>query len=142
MSGVLCPVRAGIVSRTPIDTAVSLADQNESKLYFLLVIDSNVFTNVSAKQLQALEKEMRELGKVVLPGAQSLAYSKGVLSEGLVREGQVDDEIISVSKKLRPDYIVLGHPQKKFANNLFTQDKIENLKHRIEEETPAELVLV
>jgi nucleotide-binding universal stress UspA family protein len=142
MSGILCPIRAGKVSRSTIEAAVTLANQKEAKLTFLIVVDSNVFTNVDPKRLPTLKKEMAELGKMILHGAKNMAASQGILSEGLIREGQVEEEILAVGQDIQADYIVVGQPRKQANNNLFSQDRLAHLSSRVEQETPAKVVLV
>lgn len=79
------------------------------------------------------------MGEFILLTVQSKAEAEGVLAEGIVRQGNVGEQIISASKELEADYVVLGTPQGIHEADHFTQDRFNEFIQRIEEESNAEV---
>jgi len=74
--------------------------------------------------------------------AQTEAEKKGITSEGVVRQGNVRDEIVDLCKSVNAEYVILGKSKEETeARNVFTPDRLNEFEKRIEEESGAKIVL-
>jgi nucleotide-binding universal stress UspA family protein len=142
MPGIVCAIRGGPSSQPTIDRAIALANQHGLPLHFLYVVNLDFLAHTSTSRVQALAKEMRQMGEFILLTAQDRARSRGVTAEGDVRQGEIADEIIALSQELGADYVVLGTPQAETEANVFTQNRMEMFSKRIQEESGATVVMV
>jgi nucleotide-binding universal stress UspA family protein len=85
---------------------------------------------------------MEEMGEFILLSAQAKAEEKGVDVEGVVRKGNVGEEIITLAKDLNADYVVLGQPRGEEGSDVFTHNRLTQFGERIEEESGAKIIMV
>ncbi len=142
MSGIVCAIRAGPGSRPTIDKAIQLAGETGLTLYFLYVVNLDFMAHTTSSRTQTIYKELDQMGEFILLNAQSTAETQGVTAEGVVRHGQVGEEIIGLSQEMDADYVILGQPQDQPEENVFADDQFQQFIQRIEEEGGVEVVLV
>jgi len=140
MSGVLCAIRGGPGSHPTIRKAINLAESKKLPLYFLYVFNLDFMRHTSHSRADTITADMKQMGEFILLMAESLAAEQGVNAEGIMRQGQVAEEICELGKELAADYVILGRPKEE--RNVFTQDRMSELEKTIEESTGADVILV
>jgi nucleotide-binding universal stress UspA family protein len=141
MSGIVCAVRGGPDSKGTISDAISLAQQTGLPLYFLYVVNLDFLSHTTSSRVHTISEQMHQMGEFILLAAQDAAAARGVTAEGVVRHGNVSEEIIDVCRELRADYLVLGQPQVQTEDSVFTQELLRRFVERTEEQTGAKVVL-
>lgn len=142
MAGVVCAIRGGPGSRPTIHRAVELAGEYQLPLYFLYVVNLDFLARTTSSRTHSISEEMRQMGEFILLNATSTAESAGVPAEGIVRHGNVGEEIIKLSQEKEAEYVVLGRPQGEIEENVFDRQQITDFAERIEGETGAKVVFV
>ena len=139
MPGIICAIRGGPTSRPTIEKAIQVALETKLPLYFLYIVDFLFHTSSSRTNL--ISKEMREMGEFILLTAQSQAERAGVLAEGVIRNGQVVDEIIQLCKEIEANFVILGQPRGNQDEDVFTQDRLTSFGQHIEREIGVKVIL-
>lgn len=139
MSGIVCAIRGGPASQPTIEHAITLSKETELPLYFIYVVNLDFLTHTQSSRTHTIDKDLHHLGEFILLTAQSKAEEEGVLAEGIVRHGTVGEEIISVSKELEANYVILGIPQGVHDDDHFSQERFNEFIRRIEEESNAQV---
>lgn len=141
MSVIVCSIRGGVESKATVDQAIALARATCLPLHFLYVVNSDLLPAAGGDEMDALIESVRQMGLSVLGAAKAWADSQGIRSQGVVRHGSVKDEIAAVCQDLDPAYLVLGRPQGRKPENVFTQTLLETFVHQIEQQTRVSAVL-
>lgn len=144
MSGIVCAVRGGPGSQPTIAQAIAQAQQTGLPLYFLYVVDLDFLSHTSSSRVQTISKQMHQMGEFILLTAQTAAAAQGVNAEGVVRHGDVVEEITGLCHEIGADYLILGRPQgreEEEEESVFTQDMFKQFVAQIEEQTGARVVL-
>lgn len=141
MSGIVCAIRGGPDSRDTIAKAITLAKETGLPLHFLYVVNLDFLSHTSSSRVQTISEQMRQMGEFILLAAQSSAAAQGVTAQGVTRQGDVGEEIVALCKEIEADYLVLGRPQSRQEENVFTQELLAKFIARIEEQTGAKVVL-
>lgn len=141
MSGIVAAVRGGPASKSTIATAINLARETGLPLYFLYVVNLDFLTHTSSTRIHTISGEMHQMGEFILLTAQAEASSHGVTAEGVVRHGDVGEEIVKLSHEIKADYLVLGRPKLQQEESVFTQDLLRQFITHTEEQTGAQVVL-
>lgn len=142
MPGVVCAIRGGPQSRQTINEAIELASSTGLPLYLLFVVNLDFLSQSTSTRINLISKEMHEMGEFILLTAQSRAESRDVRTERVVRHGNVAEEIITLSREIEADYVVLGRPRLEHEENVFSTDHLKNFSQRIETESEAKVVVV
>ena len=115
-----CATRGGEASRATEDTAIALARERRAELIFLYVVDASFAHGRTGKfPIEMLERELRDIGEIVLEQARQRAKEQGVSAKGEIRQGNVADEIqrfVEEHKKL--DALVVGHVSDELREHL------------------------
>ena len=82
------------------------------------------------------------MGEFILLSAQEQADKDGTLAEGVVREGQVIDEIIKFCEEQDPVYVVMGRPEEEREDNLLSLERLQGIVERINEVCQAQVVFI
>ncbi len=141
MSGIVCAIRGGPASQPTITQAISLAQETDLPLYFLYVVNLDFLSYTSSSRIHTISQEMHQMGEFILLAAQSTAGTQGVHAHGMVRQGKLNEEIVSLCNELEADYVVLGRPQTKDEESIFTQEKLAQFIEHIEKQAGAKVVL-
>ena len=141
MSGIVCAIRGGPDSKPTIDKTLELAAEANLPVYFLYVVNLDYFTHSTRSRVHTVEKELHQMGEFILLTAQSQAEAKGITAEGLVRQGNVLDEIICLCQEIKANYVILGYPKQQKEINVFTDERLDEFRQRIEDESGAKIVL-
>jgi nucleotide-binding universal stress UspA family protein len=141
MPGVVCAIRGGPSSKSTVERAISLAKETQLPLYFLYVVNLDFLARTESSRTRIISQEMHEMGEFILTTARSSAETEGIMAEGVVRHGEVREEIINLVKELSADYIILGRPQGEQDQDLFTMERLRSFSKRLEEESGAKVVL-
>ena len=141
MPGILCAIRGGPSSQPTITTSIQLALDTGETIYFLYVVNLDFLARSTSSKTNHISQEMKEMGEFILLGAQEQATEKNVSSEGVIRDGQVADEIISYCEELDPSYVVLGRPQEEQEDNLLSNEQLKAFTDRITEVCQASVIL-
>jgi nucleotide-binding universal stress UspA family protein len=140
MAGILCAIRGGPSSQPTIATSIQLAKDTGETIYFLYVVNLDFLAHAASSKTNHISQEMREMGEFILLSAQEQATKMGTPSEGVIRDGQVMDEIIAYCEELDPLYVILGRPQEEQEDNLLTSDRLQSFADRITEVCQASVV--
>lgn len=141
MSGIVCAIRGGPGSQPTIAKAIALAQETSLPLHFLYVVNLDFMTHTSSSRVHTISKEMDQMGEFILLAAQAAAATLGVSAQGVVRHGDVAEEIISLCQDVDADYIILGRPQERTKESVFPLHLLTEFGERVEGETRAKVVL-
>ena len=142
MSGIVCAIRGGPASRPTIKKAIHLAKETELPLYFLYVVNLDFLTFTSSSRIHLISKQMHDMGEFILITAQAKAQAKGVQAEGIVRQGNIREEIVALCLETGADYVVLGKPTTQSEEeNVFTREHLDEFAQNLSAESGAEIVI-
>jgi len=141
MPGIVCAIRGGPSSQPTIATSIKLARETGEKIYFLYVVNLDFLTHSSSSKTNHISQEIKEMGEFILLGAQEQAAENSVEAEGVTREGQIEDEIISYCSELDPSYVIFGRPQAEQEDNLLSNEQLQAFADRITDVCSATIVL-
>lgn len=142
MSGIVCAIRGGPTSQPTIETAISLARESDQTLHFLYVVNLDFLTYSESGRIKNISDELHKMGDFILLAAQEQAEAEGVVTEIVVRQGSVGEEIIQYSNEVAADFVVLGRPQgEKGEEDVFTSERLNTFRQRIEEESGARVII-
>jgi len=141
MPGIVCAIRGGPSSQPTIATSIKLASETGEKIYFLYVVNLDFLTHSSSSKTNHISQEIKEMGEFILLGAQEQAAENNVKAEGVTREGQIEDEIISYCSELDPSYVIFGRPQAEQEDNLLSNEQLQAFADRITDVCSATIVL-
>lgn len=142
MPGIVCAIRGGPASQHTIDESVTMAVEKHLPLYFLYVVNLDFLTHTASSRVKTITEEMNELGDFILLLAKRQAEARGVEVEGMIRHGKVGEEIIALSQEVDADFVVMGQPKGEKEANVFTQERINTFREKLEEESGAQVILV
>jgi nucleotide-binding universal stress UspA family protein len=140
MSGVICAIRGGPHSQPTIDCAINLAIEHRCPLHFLYVVDIEFLARASVVRVSTISKEMHSMGEFIMLAAQTAAEKRGAKADGVVRDGNVVDEIVALCHETGADFVIVGKPHTKVEENVFTHDLLQQFSDRIEKETGARVI--
>lgn len=141
MSGIVCAIRGGPDSRATITTAISLALKVGQPLYFLYVVNLDFLSRTSSTRVHTISKEMQQMGEFILLAAQASAKEHSIAAEGIVRQGNVSQEIVNLCHELSASYLVLGQPRLQREESIFSQDRLVEFVEQAEMQTGAKVIL-
>lgn len=141
MSGIICAVRGGPDSKATIKKAISLAKEVQLPLYFLYVVNLDFLSHTQSSKTSTISDELNQMGEFILLTIQEKAKREGVPAEGVIRHGNVRDEIISLAKELSANYVVLGLPVGDEEKNVFVAERLREFGNFIHQESGAEVIL-
>jgi RNase H-fold protein (predicted Holliday junction resolvase) len=81
------------------------------------------------------------MGEFIMLSAQATAKAKGIEAQGLVRHGNITDEISRLCRDIQADYLVVGRPKFHREDSHFTQTLLADFIKRVEEQTGAKVIL-
>jgi nucleotide-binding universal stress UspA family protein len=141
MPGIVCAVRGGPASQPTIEKAISLAKETDLPLYFLYVVNLDFLSHTASSRVSTVSKEMHQMGEFILLTAQQRAAAQGLAAQGVVRHGNVTEEIIAQCKQIKANHLILGRPQGEEEENVFTFERLKEFSQRIESESGAKVIL-
>lgn len=141
MSGIVCAVRGGPDSQPTIATAIAWAKETDLPLYFLYVVNLNFLTHTSSSRVHTVTQQMEQMGEFILLTAQSEARTHGVTAQGIVRQGDVLEEIANLCHEVEAGYLVVGLPKGKAEHDVFTHDALTDFVTRIEQQTGTKVIM-
>jgi nucleotide-binding universal stress UspA family protein len=141
MSGIVCAVRGGPDSKSTIAQAIDLARQTGLPLYFLYVVNLDFLSHTTSSRIHTISEQMHQMGEFILLAAQDSAAAQGITAQGVVRHGNVGEEIIDLCHELDADYLVLGRPKVQHEDSVFTHELLKRFVEQTEEQTGAKVIL-
>ena len=141
MGGIVCAIRGGPDSQATIARAIALAKDTGLPLHFLYVVNLDFLSYTSSSRVHTISQDMHQMGEFILLAAQDSASARGVTAQGVVRHGDVGEEIINLCHELQADYLVLGRPKVQREGSVFTQTQLAQFVERTEQQTGAKVVL-
>ncbi len=139
MSGILCAIRGGPASQPTITLAIETAKEHNLPICFLYIVDLDFLISTNSARLKTISEEMVEMGEFILLATQTQAEREGVVAHGIVRHGEVSEEIIALCLELGVDFVVLGKP-KEAKTNVFTHDHLHSFAEIITQKTGAKVL--
>jgi nucleotide-binding universal stress UspA family protein len=104
-------------------------------------VNLSFLTHTVTSRVRTISEQMRQMGESILLAAQARAAAQGVMAQTVVRQGEVGEEISEFCHELGADYLVLGLPGGADEEDVFTQDRLDRFRERIENETGATVIL-
>jgi nucleotide-binding universal stress UspA family protein len=141
MSGIVCAIRGGPDSQATIAQAITLAQETGLPLYFLYVVNLDFLTHTTSSRVHTISEQMHQMAEFILLTAQASASNQGVRATGVVRHGNVGEEIVGLCHELAAEYLVLGWPRVQHEESVFTQELLRQFIERTEEQTGAKVIL-
>jgi nucleotide-binding universal stress UspA family protein len=141
MTGIVCAIRGGPDSQPTIARAITLAQETHLPLFFLYVVNLDFLVHTSSARTHVISEQMHQMGEFILLAAQASASQQGVGAEGVVRHGDVGEEIVNLCHELTADYVVLGRPRLELEESVFSQELWHRFIERAEKQTGARVVL-
>lgn len=141
MPGIVCAIRGGPASQPTIAKAIALGKETGLPLYFLYVVNLDFLSHTASSRVYTISEQMRQMGEFILLAAQDTAARQGVRAEGVVRHGNVGEEIIGLCHDVIADYVVMGLPKMQREDAVFTHELLRQFIERTEEHTKARVVL-
>ncbi|HEY62011.1 MAG: universal stress protein [Anaerolineales bacterium] len=141
MSGIVCAIRGGPSSQSTIEKAIELALEYSLPIYFVYVVNLDFMAHSSSSRVHMISQELEHLGEFILLNAKSKAEKMGVAAEGIIRHGEVGNEIIEVSREYDANFVILGQPRRKGEEDFFSDKRLKVFASNIEEKTNAKAVL-
>jgi nucleotide-binding universal stress UspA family protein len=141
MGGIVCAIRGGPDSQPTIARAISLAVEPVRPLYFLYVVNLDFLSHAGSTRVHTISAEMRQMGEFILLSAQAQAAAQGVTAQGVVRSGNVGEEITQLCHEIAADYLVLGKPRTHREESLFTDRLLAEFVEQTEAQTGARVIL-
>ncbi len=140
MSGIVCAIRGGPLSQPTIRKAIETAKSDQIPVHFLYVVNLDFLEHSEQARTQVIQQEMREMGEFICLKAQIEARREGVQADIFIREGNVTEEIIALSRELQAGVVVLGRPQTERVSNFLDLKRLEKFVHMLEDETDAKVI--
>jgi nucleotide-binding universal stress UspA family protein len=134
-------VRGGLDSQPTIAKAIGLAQETDLPLYFLYVVNLDFLVHTSVGRTHTVSEQMHQMGEFILLAAQASASELGVSAEGVVRHGDVGDEIVNLCHELGADYLVVGRPRMEREQSVFSQELLHRFVEQAEQQTGARVVV-
>jgi hypothetical protein len=141
MPGIICAIRGGPSSKPTIATSIQLSQETGETIHFVYVVNLDFLTHSTSSKTEHISQEMREMGEFILLSAQEQAAEKNVPSLGIIRHGQVIDEIISYCQEQDPRFVILGRPQEEQEDNLLSNERLAAFSDRLAEVCQASVIL-
>ena len=141
MSGIVCAIRGGPASQPTIEKAIKLAHEYSLPIYFVYVVNLDFMAYSSSSRVHTINEELEHLGEFILLTIKIKAKKMGVTAEGIIRHGDVGDEIIKVSREYDANFVILGQPRRKEEEDVFSDKRLKEFVLSIEEKTSAKVVL-
>jgi len=142
MGVILCAIRGGPECQPAIARAITLAQETGLPVHFLYVVNRDLLPSANGAQARAISGQVRQMARSVLHTALAWASTEGVTAQGVIRQGNVAEEIAGLCRDLEADYLVLGRPQAHEERNLFSEALLPQFIERIEQQTGAEVILL
>jgi nucleotide-binding universal stress UspA family protein len=141
MSGIICAVRGGPDSQPTIEKGIELARETKKPLYFLYVVNLEFLSHTQSSRVSTISDELDQMGEFILLMAQDKAKKRDVDAKGIVKHGNVSEEIVGLAEEISAEYVVLGLPTGKEDTNVFAIDRIKEFGKQIEEQCGAMVML-
>lgn len=141
MSGIVCAIRGGPDSQPTINRAIALAQETHLPLYFLYVVNLDFLSRTTSTRVHTISEEMHQMGEFILLAAQTTASRLGIATEGVVRHGNVGEEIVSLCHEISADYLVLGFPRIQHEESVFTQERLAQFVEQAQQQMGTKVVL-
>ena len=141
MSGIICAIRGGPASQPTIARAIALAQETGLPLTFLYVVDLDFLRHATGTHIHTIAHEMQQMGEFILLAAQATAGAQQVEAQREVRQGRLVEVVAALCRELQADYVVVGRPQVRPEESVFTHDRLEQFAENIQAATGARVVV-
>jgi nucleotide-binding universal stress UspA family protein len=143
MGRILCPTRGGEGSYRTQDAAIAMARERGDELVFLYVVDLD-FLNKTERAVRpdVVAEEMKHLGEFLLSMAQERARNQGLEAAFVVREGDVQEEIMAAAVEEGATMVVLGQAAADDPTCAFAPESLLRFAQKIEAGTGIETRVV
>jgi nucleotide-binding universal stress UspA family protein len=140
MGVILCTIRGGPECLPAIAQAITLAQETGFTVYFLYIVNRDLLSSANSAQARAISGQIRQMGRSVLRTALAWASTEDVTAQGVIRQGNVGDEIAGLCRDLEADYLILGQSQAHEERNVFSEALLPQFMEQIKKQTGAEVV--
>jgi nucleotide-binding universal stress UspA family protein len=121
MTRILCTIRGGPESEETITRAVSLAEELDTRLIFLYVVNLDLIPSSSSVRVESIAKELSRMGEFILLMAQARAAAEGVAADTFVRQGNIPEQIWAAWRELHAEILIMGKPRHGNNKSFFSE---------------------
>ena len=137
---ILSPIRGGKQSQKTVERAIELALSESAHLYFLYIVDVDFLGYATVARVKLMVDELRETGYFAMSMLCDRARARGVENvEAMIREGSVEDVVVSVAREIHATRLVMGCPVRNPGVKSFTPRKFNRFLEAIRESTGLEI---
>ena len=104
------------------------------------IVNLDFLSQTPTSRVHTISQEMHQMGEFILLMAQETAARQDISAEGVVRHGNVAEELIGLCHELEADYLVVGKPKVDREDTVFTQELLREFVVHTEEQTGATVV--
>ena len=137
---ILCAIRGGPECLPAIAQAITLAQETGLPVHFVYIVNHDLLSSANSAQTRAISGQIRQMGRSVLRTALAWGSTQDVTAQGVISQGNVGDEIVSLCRDLEADYLILGRPQAQEGKNIFSDALLAQFIEQIEKQTEAKVV--
>ena len=142
MRPIVCATRGGEVSRRTQEQAIALANERDTKLIFLCVVDPSFAKLVDESLAATLADELQRMGESLLSIARARARKQGVVTQTAVLHGTAWQNIEDYVRKVDAGALVIGTPKTDSTSRALDTGNVNQLAEAIHEATGVEVVVV
>lgn len=134
MGCIVCATRGGAGSRATQLRGIHLAARDQSRLIFLLVVDTGFVGEIDPSLEAAVVGELRWVGRALLNLALMRAEDASVEADAVIRQGGAREEIERFVAEADADLLLLGAPRSA-TDSVFGDDPVERFAEELAEAT-------
>jgi len=142
MRPIVCATRGGEVSRRTQERAIALANERDTELIFLCVVDPSFVKLVDKSLAETLADELWRMGKSLLSIAQARAKKRGIATQTDVLHGDARQSIEEYIRKVDASTLVIGATKTNSTPQVLGVGNVNHFAEAIHEATGVEVIVV
>ena len=141
---IVCAVRGSTQSRATVTHAIDLALEHDARLTFFYVVDAEFAARAAVRSpLRVIYRELVAMSEFTMLILCDRAQRRGVRQvEYLIREGNVQKQLLQFAAETRADVFVVGWPVRGPGRPAFTPKEFESFALELERVAHPRLVRV
>jgi nucleotide-binding universal stress UspA family protein len=109
---IICAVRGSPQSRETVTRAIDLALEHGARLTFFYAVDVEFLARTTIRgPLSVVYRELIDMSEFTMLILKDRAERRGVVqADSIIREGDVRNQLLRLTREVQPDMLVLGWP--------------------------------
>jgi nucleotide-binding universal stress UspA family protein len=142
MGSIVCATRGGEASHRTQERAIALAKERDAELTFLCVVDGSFAGPVNECLAEALNDELRRLGRSLLNIAEARARERGVVAQTVCICGPVWESIEAYLHQVNASTLIIGSPRSDVTHRAFGSGDVTDFAKALRQNTGVEVIVV